>query len=238
MRQPQSLLRFLAASAVLLGTIMVVSPVSADETTPGDYGDTVHVIQPKPVLQKGRLDVTPRVGMTINDPLYRNFKIAAHANFHISERLYLGALFQWYDFGDIIGGDTRTFREVNAETQAIADAPFLNWAGGAEVGFVPLFGKFALFNQGVIYYDISVTGGAVYADTSSISAPAISDAGPGGTVSISGRFFMNDWMAFNAEVRDVIYSGNVSGVGSVLSHSLTVGLGMSFYLPTSFEYSE
>ena len=217
---------------------MVVSPATAGETSPGDYGDTVHVIQPKPVLQKGRLDVTPRLGMTINDPLYRNFKIAAHANFHVTERLYLGALFQWYDFGDFIGGDTRTFREINAETQAIPDAPYLNWAGGAELGFVPLFGKFALFNQGVIFYDISVTGGAGVANASSISAPALNEGGLAGTLSIAGRFFMNDWMAFNVELRDVIYSGNVSGVGSVMSHSVTLGLGMSFYLPTTFEYGE
>ena len=227
-------LRLLTAALVVIGSALVVAPAAADDT-PGDYGDTVHVIQPKPVLQQGRFNLTPRFGMTINDALYRNFKFSTNASFHISERLFLGALFQWYDFGSVLGGPTETYRTLNAETSGTADGPFLNWAAGGEIGFVPIFGKFALFNRGIIFYDISVTAGGGVADASRISEPGISNSGGAGTLSISTRAFLNEWMAVNLEVRDVIYH---MFDDRPMSHSVTVGLGMSFYLPMSFEYSD
>ena len=227
----------LRATALLIvcAMLLMALPAMAQDGR-SDFGDTVHVIQPKPVLQQGRLNVTPRLGMTINDPLYRNFNIAIHGNFHISERLFLGAFFQWYDFGDVLGGPTETYRQLNAETGATADGPFLNWAGGAEVGFVPLFGKFALFNRGIMFYDVSLTAGGGYTDSSTLSAQAASFGGPAATVSISARAFLNEWMAINVELRDIIY--NLFEDARSTSHGVTVGLGMSFYFPMSFEYSE
>ncbi len=217
-------------------TVLAASSVMA-QATAEDYGDTVHVIQPKPVLQQGRFALTPRAGMTINDSMYRNFMIGANANYYLGERFYLGGLFQWYEFGDTIGGPTQAFDDLNSTTQAAADAPYLNWAAGAEIGFAPIYGKFALFNRNIVYYDISLSAGGVFTDSSSIQDPAGND-GPGGTVSLSTRMFFNDWMAFNFEIRDVIYMGNVINEGSVLSHSVTAGLGLSLYLPMGFEYSE
>lgn len=225
------LIRFFAASAVVMASMAFMTTAVA-QTSAADYGDSIHVVQPKPVLQKGRFAVTPRVGMTVNDALYRNFKVGASANYHLTERFYLGGLFQWYNFGDLIGGETEVSRTVNAETGAAVDAPYLNWAAGAEVGFVPLYGKFALLNRGILFYDVSLTAGGVFAEAASLNSAA-GAGGPGGTVSLSTRLFLNDWMAVNLELRDIIYtqSGN-------LSHSVTLGAGMSFYLPTAFEYSE
>ena len=224
------LIRFFAAFSVIIASTALMSTAQA-QSSAADYGDSIHVIQPKPVLQKGRFAVTPRVGMTVNDAVYRNFKVGASANFHLTERFFLGGLFQWYNFGDFIGGETEVSRTVNAETGATVDAPYLNWAAGAEVGFVPLYGKFALLNRGILFYDVSLTAGGVFAESASLDSAAAA-GGPGGTISLSTRLFLNDWMAVNLELRDVIY------MQGGLSHSVTLGAGMSFYLPTSFEYSE
>lgn len=222
--------RILVAGLAVASSIAMMPTAQAQSET-ADYGDSIHVVQPKPVLQKGRFSVTPRLGMTINDAVYRNFNAGASANFHVSERFFLGGLFQWYNFGGLIGGETEASRTVNAETGASVDAPFLNWAGGAEVGFVPLYGKFALLRRGILFYDVALTAGAVFAESESLDSAA-TNGGPGGTISLSTRLFINDWMALNLEVRDVIYMQNN------LSHSVTLGVGMSFYLPTSFEYGE
>lgn len=223
-------------TGVLVVVLAAMAMPAAAQDTPEDYGDTVHVIQPKPVLQQGRFNLTPRLGMTVNDPLYRNFSVAAHANFHITERLYVGGLFQWYDFGGVIGGPTETQRQLNAETNAQADGPFLNWAAGGEVGFVPLFGKFALFNRGIIFYDVSLTAGGGWADSSRISNPTEQVGGGAATMSLAARAFLNEWMAVSLELRDVIY--NLFDGTRPTSHAVSVGLGMSFYFPMTFEYSE
>lgn len=231
MHDTSKLLRYFSAIIVVVSSVGLASVASA-QTAVGEYGDAIHVVQPKPVLQKGRFSLTPRVGMTVNDAVHRNFKFGATANYHFTERLYAGALLQWYNFGDLIGGETQASRSVNAETGARVDAPYLNWAAGAEIGFVPLYGKFSLLNRGVIFYDVSVTAGGVFVESSSLMS-AGNNAGPGGTLSISSRFFLNDWMAVNVELRDVLYLQN-----SALSHSVTLSGGLSLYLPMSFEYSE
>lgn len=236
MVKPYRLVGLLSAVAIAAATMALTSTAAAQEGDPEDYGDTVHVVQPKPVLQKGRVNLTPRFGMTINDAIHRNFKAGVHADYYPTERFYVGALLEWYDFGGILGGDTQASRHAAGETGAQIDAPYLNWAAGAEVGFVPLFGKFSLFNRGIIYYNVALSAGGGWTDSSSLLTPG-SQGGPAGTVGLTTRLFLNDWMALNIELRDVIYMGTVRG-GDALSHSATMGAGVSFYLPTTFEYSD
>lgn len=226
-----------AISALM--SLVASSAIAQDDVAATDFEGAIHVVQPKPVLQKGRFDLSPRMGMTINDAVHRNIMVGATANYHFTERVYAGAVLQWFNFGGVLGGPTQNFRDLNAETRATVDAAYLNWSAGAEVGFVPLYGKFALLNRGIIFYDVSVTAGALFAESSSVSTPAASQAGPAGTVSLQGRFFLNRWMAVNLELRDVLFMGTLRGIDSaVLTHSVTLGLGMSFYLPTTFEYSD
>lgn len=237
MAQAHRIFRYFTALVMALAMTATLGASAFAQGTAEDYGDSVHVIQPKPVLQQGRFALTPRAGLTINDSLYRNFMIGANANFHLGERLYLGGLFQWYEFGETIDGTTQAFDEVHTATGANADAPYLNWTVGAEVGAMPLYGKFALFNRRIVYYDVAVSAGAAFVESESVRGSG-ADHGPAGTISLSTRFFLNDWMAVSAELRDVIYLGSVMNEGDVLSHSVTAGLGISLYLPTSFDYSE
>lgn len=199
-----------------------------------EFDDTIHVVQRKPVLQKSRLDLTPRIGVTFNDSIYRTMKVGASANYHISEKLYVGGLFEWYDFGGALGGQTSTFDTVRAETSTRADAPVLNWAGGLEVGYKPLVGKFALVNRGILFYDIAVTGGLAYVNGESLQVPETS--GVGATISVVGRVFLNQWLAVNIEVRDIIYSADLAGASGTLANVASLSGGLSLYLPTSFSY--
>ena len=226
----------LCALAVMMVGATWAMPAEAQDS-PADYGDSVHVVQPKPVLQSSRVSVTPRFGMTVNDSLYRNFQGGGSLSFHPGERFRLSGVFQWYDFGSALGGPTSAFREINSETGAAADSPYLNWAGGAEVGVSPLLGKLALFNRGVMFYDVTVSAGAMMTESSSIRR-GDADTGMAGTLALSTRLFLNDWSALDLELRDVIFNGSYAGGDTSLSHSVTLSLGLSFYLPMGFEYSE
>jgi outer membrane beta-barrel protein len=229
--------RIAIVMAVGLTLTVGAQPASAQESRQ-QFSDTIHVVQRKPVLQKGRFDLVPRFGMSINDSMYRSFKIGVNGNYHVSERLYVGGLFEWYNFGGILGGPTSNFKDVNTQTRTTADASYLNWAGGLEVGFVPLAGKFALFNRAILFYDLAITAGGVYADASTIALPA-SQSGVGGTLSVTNRIFFNRWMAANFEVRDVLYTARLRGQqDKSLAHSVTASVGLSMYFPTTFRYSD
>jgi outer membrane beta-barrel protein len=207
------------------------------ETLKRKFKDKIHVVQPKPVLQKMRFELAPRLGMTVNDSVVRNYRVGLNANFHIMEALYLGLTFDWYDFGGALGGPTDTFEQVQNQTGTVPESAVLNWFAGLEIGYVPFWGKFAIFNRSIAFYDFAITvgGGAVNGESLAIPSPYTTG---GGTLSLQGRIFMNKWIAMTLEVRDVIFLAELDGASGALSNVASMGLGVSFFLPTKFKYSD
>lgn len=207
------------------------------ETLKRKFKDKIHVVQPKPVLQKARFELAPRLGMTANDSVVRKFRLGLNANYHIIEPLYVGLTADLYDFGGALGGPTDVFEQVQNQTGTVPESAILNWFAGIEIGYVPFWGKFAIFNRSIAFYDFAVTlgGGAINAE--SLAIPAAYTTG-GGTLSLQGRIFLNKWIAFTIEVRDVIFLAELDGASGALTNIASVGIGASFFLPTKFKYSE
>lgn len=216
---------------VTLGTLVLPTTSEAQQVR-RKFKDKIHVIQPKPVLQKGRMDVAPRIGYTINDSLWSTMKVGAEAKYHFSERLFLGAMFDWYQFGNTISGPTDNYLQILAQTNSAPDSPVVNFMGGLELGWVPIFGKFSIFNSGIVFYDFSVSIGAGWVDHQSIQLTS-SQGGVGVTLAITNHIFINDWMSLNLGVRDVSFFGRLQGADSVLSHAVTADLGVGFYFPSA-----
>lgn len=228
----------MAAVAAVVCVALSVTTVAAQDD--GEDTEPVHVVQKKPVLQGQRLEFAPRFGMSVNDSVYRSVKVGGNLNYHFVERAYIGATFDWYDFNEAIGGRTDIYETTTSLTNTAPDAPVLNYFGALEGGFIPVSGKFSLFNAAILYFDLGFSLGAGYANAESI---AISEAeGTWGlTGSVFGRLYFNDWLGLNVEVRDVLYPGRVSAGGGdiqdTIVNNVSLAVGLSIYLPPSFEYS-
>ena len=207
------------------------------QTLKRKFKDKIHVVQPKPVLQKMRFELAPRIGMTANDAVVRNYRVGLNANFHIIEPLYIGLTADLYDFGGALGGETNVFEQVQNQTGTLPEAAVLNWFAGAEIAYVPIFGKFSIFNRAIAYYDVAIAlgGGAINAE--SLSLPSAYVTG-GGSIAVQSRFFFSKWIALNLEFRDVIFLAELEGASGAFTNIASVGLGVSFFLPTKFKYSE
>lgn len=232
--------RWLAVAAVLVASFLVGTPEVAAQETKEEFDDTIHVIQKKPVLQAKRFELMPRFGVGINDTVHQSFKLGVSGNYHFSERAYVGGMFEWYNFQGVLGGTTNTFNNAYTTTRTAPDAPILNWFAGAEGGFLPLYGKFTLFNWAIIYWDLGATLGVGFANTESL-VNADSRGTFAATGSLVTRLYMNDWLGLNLELRDVLFPGQVEGQQrqyNPISNIATVALGVSLYLPPSFEYSD
>lgn len=224
--------------ACLMVFTLAAPEVQAQEQVRRKFKDKIHVVQKKPVLQKKRLEIAPRFGLSFNDPLYRSFKVGANLNYHIAERFFIGGTVDWYNFGGALGGTTDTYEQVISQTSTAPDTPVPLWSAGAELGVVPIFGKFSLFNNRLGFYDIGLTAGGVYANSQSIALP-IASGGPGGTVSVFTHLFLNEWVSVNFEIRDTIYTASLQGADSrALSHAVTVSGGLGFFFPKRFKYTE
>lgn len=208
-----------------------------DERVRKKFKDKIHVVQPKPVLQKGRFELQPKFGFSLNDAINRNVMLGAGATYHLVESLSIGGLFEWYDFGGALGGETNTFEIVSNQTGTDADAARINYMAGLELGYTPIYGKFALLNSGIVYYDVSVTLGGAFISAESVLLPAAQNTG-GGLVGLNARAFLTKWLALNIFVRDTIFLADLQGANDSLINIVMTGVGVSFYLPTAFEYRE
>lgn len=200
------------------------------------FKDRIHVIQKKPVLQKKRFDLAPSFGMSINDSVYQSFKVGAQGTFHITERVGIYGAFDWYDFGGALGGPTAAYEDAFQRARVAADTPVVNWIGGLGITWAPIFGKFAIFNSGLVFYDVTfhVGGAAVNSESLQLPTPGLNF---GGAIGITNHIFINRWLSLNFDVTDTIFLAPLKGpADDVLSHLVTFSGGVGIYLPTDFKY--
>ncbi len=230
-----------AALVVACAAWTVPAHASAQEDSE-EFQDEVHVVQKKPVLVGQRLELAPRFGVSVNDSVYRSFKVGGNLDYHITERLHVGGLFEWYNFGGALGGRTRVFDNTFEVSRTAADAPVVSWAGALEGGFAPIYGKFALFNRTIVHYDFGATLGAGVVNSESLVDPE-SGVRFGVTGSLYSHLYLNDWLALNVRVRDFLFQSQLAGGTrgesvQTFSNLVTVSMGVSLYVPTSFEYAD
>lgn len=221
----------------LLGLIglMMLQPGQAlaqEETKKKDFGDQIVVIQLNPFLRKGRFELAPTFHGSFNDALVQQLNVGLVANYHILQWLYVGVLGGWQDWrfisGDANGLSDEYSRVIDA-TDAIPEVSVINAYAGGMIGFVPFYGKLALFNSAIIHWDLSVGigGGLIHTRAN--------DALGGGIINIGQRFFLLDWLSLNFDVRGLLYYEELANTSGLFTQ-WQAGLGLSFWFPTGFEY--
>jgi outer membrane beta-barrel protein len=194
----------------------------------GEEG-TITVIQPKPILRANRVTLTPMFGMSINEPMLRQYTAGGTLAFNIGERWSVGGSFDWFDFQGVLGGPTDRYEQVIAETFAIPEVANLRWYAGVDVGFVPVYGKLVLFNRLIGYWDLELfVGGGVVE-----SGQEVHGAGSFGA---SLTVYPTRWLGITTQVRDRI-SMEALPSGDALVHTVTSTVGLRLFVPFGFEYS-
>lgn len=230
--RPLQLCTFGLAVAILLTSLGVGTAQAQGEKT-ATSGKDIAVVQRKPFLRKGRVELAPTFGVTVNDSLIRQFEVGGTLSYHITEFIWISGGYQHYDFGGEFGGVTDEYFEVQNRTGSIPEVVELEWAGGGDLGIVPIYGKFAMFDSAIVYYDVSLfLGGGVMQHTAGDG----STSAPYGEIGLMPRVFLNDWLSLDISVKDRVMSADLSS-GSSLLHTVVVNAGLSIYVPFGFEYT-
>jgi outer membrane beta-barrel protein len=202
-------------------------------------GDQIIVIQRKPFLRKGRVEIEPHFRASFNDSLVQQLSAGLSLNYHITESFFIGAHGAWQDWR-WISADANSYTSIYERTidatDSIPRTSVVNAYVGGDIGYVPIYGKMTLFNAGVIHWDLSlkVGGGVVHTRASGAFGGA-------GWVAAGQRFFLTDWLSLNTEVRGIFYGDNLSNdpnAGSKFYQQWVAGVGLAFWAPFSFEYSD
>ena len=186
--------------------------------------DLIRVIQRRPFLRRQRVEFSPFLGTNLNDPLVKLFVAGGHLNFHLTEVMAIGI-----SGGYSLGSETDLFDEVIQDYELFPELSKVQWFGGLNFQYAPVYGKFALFNTWIVPWDTYVLLGAGYTKTELDGHPTLS-------VGIGQRYFMSRWFTVNVELRDMIYNENYPS-GSELVNNLVFTAGVGFFLPPDFEYT-
>ena len=222
--------------------------------------EKIYAVQRMYVLRTGRFELAPSYAQTFNDQYVSHPALAAGLNYWITNVLAVGANFLWYQ-----GLETDSDLNFTIRRSARLAVPVTEYQLGAHLNFtyVPIYGKFEMFNDSIFQWDAYLVGGVGVLRTRPVPVidPAVRtfdfDWRVAFNFGIGIRVFVTRWLTVFGELRDYLYMEKLEnlevalGTGpggrvdpttwiddnSTLTNNVTVSLGLTMFFPFTFEYS-
>lgn len=220
--------------------------------TPIAWKDIVVVVR-KPFLKVRRTELNPFVATTMNDNMIRHNAIGAEFAYYLTDVLAVGVEGQYFTHSfaepyDLVARQARRLPTVNK----------YNWSAALNFHYVPVYGKFAILDRRLVAWEAYFTAGIGVGQSEVIPRDR---AFPGFTnfliqpnVGASMRFFITKWLTLNFGIRDYLFidkyepadrtpmmnataSQASDNASSSLVNNIMFQIGLSFWLPTSFDYT-
>jgi outer membrane beta-barrel protein len=191
--------------------------------------DRIKSIQRRAFLKRNRWELAPNFCVSVNDAFYQKMGIGATGSYHLADGLGLEVQGIY-----IVNFQTDMVNFFQRANEALPRVSQMRYYFMGSLLWSPLYGKLSFFTDDIVAFDAYLIGGfgMVYTET---GAKLASNLGLG------LRYFITSWLAIKLEVRDLIYTetlhlDQVHTDYSDIQNQLMVGLGVSFFLPTDFEY--
>jgi outer membrane beta-barrel protein len=216
------------------------------------------VVPRKQFIKAGRLELSPFAGVSVNDNLIRHYMFGVDLNYFLSDVLWIGLQGQYF------------IKQLTDQEELVGlqynRTPTLNqylYGGAFNFGYVPVYGKFALFNRAIMHWEIWASAGVGVTFTEVIprnpanASLAFKNTDLTPNAGVGARFFMLDWLTVNFALRDYIvpdkfehdpnppnppampYTSAADAqahADSAIVNNVMFYLGIGIYLPTKFTY--
>lgn len=240
-------LRSFTLLALILATAGITMPASVDAqeaTVTGPLAGQPAVRHMR-IYRRNRLQIQPSVGFTMQDPYRRTIFLGGQIGYHFTDGFGVSL---WGGYGGL-GLDTDLTGEVEGNGVTTPrnrlslpsregfgnQLGVMNWAGAAQLTFVPLRGKLALFQRGFADTDFYIFGGVAFvgieerasiaqstcdnaADTAAVNACyAASQTARDSRIALTGTFgaglnmYFTEFMGLSVEWRGLPFKMNESG---------------------------
>jgi outer membrane beta-barrel protein len=159
-------------------------------------------------LRRGRFEVQPYFGFSLNDQFVSHPGPGLALNYYISHVLAVGINGNLYSG---LNGESQFNFEHRRATRVAVPLNEYSWSAAFNFTYVPVYGKFAGFSSFIFSYDIYAVGGVGAISTRPI--PVIDpdnrkfDFEPkiAFNLGLGFRVFVNRWLAVSLELRDYIF---------------------------------
>ncbi len=192
--------------------------------------DRIKAVPKKRMLKRGRLELVPYAGASLNDAYYQHLSAGASLIYYLHDAFGLGVS------ADFMYLHARTHnldvvRQTFTSVPAVFELPRL--LTHIDAYWVPIYGKVSLFDSKIIHFDLYTTFGLGLAFAGDRHPPAAN-------VGVGQRFVLGDWLALHFEVRDHLFidTQEVDQIPrSDIQSYVMFTAGLSLFVPPSFEYS-
>jgi outer membrane beta-barrel protein len=230
------------------------TPVKGDEElklgeTRTSWQDIVVVVR-KPFLKVGRTELLPTWGVTMNDNLIQHVQFNGQFNYYLTDVLAVGLEGHLY-----VKSLREPFDLVARQARRLPTVNKYNYGAALNFHYVPVYGKFAVLDQHLIHWEAFFTAGVGFTESEVLPRdPALQPfknflVTP--NVGASMRFFLTKFLTVNVGIRDYIFVDKFEAVNrtevngdlakqnasSALINNVVFQAGISFWFPTSFEYT-
>ncbi len=196
----------------------VIGDLAGDDFGTEERGETldiketveeIYAVQRIYALRLGRVELAPSVAVSLNDPYVSRMGIGLALNYWWTNVLAIGANLVWYDLG---AGGTSDLSFYVARATRLA-VPYTDWQLGANLNFtyVPLYGKFTMFNEFIFQWDAYVVGGVGLMRTKPVPIidPDARSFDFNNNVAFNAglgiRVFVSRFLTIFGELRDYVY---------------------------------
>jgi outer membrane beta-barrel protein len=220
--------------------------------TPLSWKDILVVVR-KPFLKVRRTELNPFTSVSMNDNMIRHYTIGGEFAYYLTDVLAVGVegMYYLHNFNepfDLVARQARRLPTVNQ----------YNWSAALNFHYVPVYGKFAVLDKKLVAWEVYFTAGIGAGQSEVIPRdtkfPGFTTLLIQPNLGASMRFFIAKWLTVNVGIRDYLFidkfeptnravgmndtaSEAKDNADSAFINNIMFQIGVSFWLPTSFEYT-
>ena len=184
----------------------------------------------KRMLKRMRVELSAHMAGSLNDSYFHHFSTGGELTFYPLESFGVGLAGDYF-LGQVERSSIEWVRRGYLSAPATYAAPV--WAAMMNFYWLPVDGKFSLFDSLIGYFDIYAgIGGGVVATDADAFRPAL-------TASLGQHFVLADFLTVRVELRDLLYFDEhqfMTETRSSVRNQVMLRLGFGLFIPPSFEY--
>ena len=221
------------ATGAPAATTPAAAPAAAPEVVEDDedeeaFEEQIRVYQQKPFMRKLRLEVSPTFGVPFNETQTRHISVGGEMSFHVTDFLFFGGSYEKF-----FHEESTVFHELEDSFGVFPERKLMDFYAGGHIGYVPLYGKFILFDVAIVHYDAYLIAGAGVTRTFTVGQEGANRVT--GNFGLGGRIFLTQWLTLNVEVRDYIYNEEFKAEDSIVNNVM-FHTGLSVFFPFKYDY--
>jgi outer membrane beta-barrel protein len=251
-----------AGEGGLIGDLAADDTDAAKTTEAGpklaEVSEEIYAVQQIYALRKNRIELMPSVGFTLNDPFVTHTNIGVGLNYWITNVLAVGANINWYQ-----GLESEKDLNFHVRRSARLGTRPTEFRFGASLNmtYVPVYGKFAMFERYIFQWDAYLMGGIGVMQTKPVPVvdPQIRGFDYSYKLSILNpaiglRVFLSKWLTVFGELRAYPYLEKLEnlnvGLGDqaratkkgwlddspTIVFNVVASIGLTVYFPFGFDY--